>query len=173
MVVVLVMVVEEEAVVEVEKCTEEVKMKGSCLCGGIEFEIIDFSGKIYQCHCTLCRKQGGSSSNTGTIVPKSQLNWLSGEKLIKTWTKDTGFTSSFCICCGSLVPNALRKLEYYWVPVGALDNDATHQGIFQIVANLYIDSSAGWALVSPNGARYETMPEVSELLVLLDHQLHS
>lgn len=54
-------------------------MKGSCLCGGVEFAIDGFNGNIYQCHCTLCRKQGDSSSNTGAIVSLTQLNWLKGE----------------------------------------------------------------------------------------------
>lgn len=92
--------------------------------------------------------------------------------MIKTWTKDTGFTSSFCTCCGSLVPNALRSLAFYWVSVGALNDDATQQGVFQIVANLFVDSRVGWAVVSPDGERYETMPKVSGLLALLDHEFH-
>ncbi len=87
-------------------------MIGRCLCGGIEYELTGLSGNIYQCHCTLCRKQGGSSSNSGTVVPMNQLTWLKGEGNIKTWVKETGFTSSFCENCGSLVPNLLRKLDY-------------------------------------------------------------
>lgn len=143
-------------------------MKGSCLCGGIEFEVTGLSGNIYQCHCNLCRKQGGSSSNTGTVVPVDQLTWLKGENNIKTWVKETGFTSSFCENCGSLVPNRLRKLNYYWLPVGTLDD-----GPFKIVANLYINSKASWALVSAEGERFETMPEVTEFIELLDNELHA
>ena len=43
-------------------------MQGKCLCGQVAFEILGAVPKLYQCHCSLCRKQGGSTSNTATIV---------------------------------------------------------------------------------------------------------
>ncbi|WP_250656960.1 GFA family protein [Alkalimarinus coralli] len=142
-------------------------MIGRCLCGGIEYEVTGLSGNIYQCHCTLCRKQGGSSSNSGTVVPMSQLKWLKGEENVKTWTKETGFTSCFCQNCGSPVPNLLRKLAYYWVPIGTLED-----GPFKIVANLYQGSKASWAVVSPTGEKFETMPGVQDFIELLGNELH-
>lgn len=143
-------------------------MKGSCLCGEIEFELKTFNGNLYQCHCTLCRKQGGSSSNSGTVVPKDQLVWLTGQDKVRTWTKDTGFTACFCENCGAPVPNVLRKMDFYWVPVGALED-----GPYRIVANLYLDSKASWAVVAPSGARFETMPEIKDFIQLLGHDLHT
>lgn len=142
-------------------------MKGSCLCGEIEYEISEFNGNIYQCHCSMCRKQGGSASNTGAIVPSNRLRWLKGRTNVRTWVKSTGFTSSFCQNCGSLVPNVLRDLDYYWVPVGALDD-----GSFGIVANIYLDSKASWGTVSSSGKRFEAMPALDEFLKLLDVGLH-
>ncbi|MBK8970032.1 MAG: GFA family protein [Hahellaceae bacterium] len=139
-------------------------MKGRCLCGGIEFELKTFNGNMYQCHCTLCRKQGGSSSNSGTVIPKDQLVWLKGQNKVRTWVKDTGFTSCFCEECGSPVPNILRKMDYYWVPVGALED-----GPYRIVANLYLDSKAAWAVVSPTGECFETMPGLKDFIQLLGH----
>ena len=50
-------------------------MKGSCLCGAIGFEIDGPYPKLYQCHCSLCRKQGGSVSNTGLIVAADKFRW--------------------------------------------------------------------------------------------------
>lgn len=144
------------------------KSKGSCLCGAVEFSVEGLSGNIYQCHCSLCRKQGGSASNTGTVVPFDQLNWLKGEESIKAWVKDTGFKSCFCENCGSLVPNQLRGMNYYWVPVGTLED-----GPFKIVANLYLDHKASWGVVSPDGKKFETMPETMEFIKLLGNELHA
>ena len=141
--------------------------KGSCLCGTVEFEVRGLSGNIYQCHCKLCRKQGGSSSNTGTVVPFNQFSWLKGKESVKSWTKDTGFKSCFCENCGALVPNPLRGLNYYWIPVGVLE-----EGPFKIVANLYIDSKASWAVVSPDGKQFEEMPETEEFIKMLGNELH-
>lgn len=141
-------------------------MKGRCLCGAIEYEVTRFSGNIYQCHCRLCRIQGGSSSNSGAIVPLIDLTWTKGHP--KTWVKDSGFTSSFCDNCGSPVPNRLRDLEYYWIPVGCLDGDS-----FKIVANIYLDSKAEWSTISLDGVRYEQMPEVHEFIKMLINEQHA
>lgn len=89
-------------------------MKGSCLCGEIEFELKTFNGNLYQCHCTLCRKQGGSSSNSGTVVPKDQLVWLTGQDKVRTWTKDTGFTACFV----KTVVHRFRMCSEKWISIG-------------------------------------------------------
>ena len=137
-------------------------MKGSCLCGTIEFSVRDLGNRIYQCHCSLCRKQGGSASNSGTVVPLSQLTWISGKEHIKSWVKDSGFRSDFCSNCGSPVPNPLRGRNYYWIPVGVLED-----GPFNIVANLYTGSKASWGVVAPTGKQFETMPELEDFIALL------
>lgn len=137
-------------------------VKGSCLCGNIEFLVRDIGKKMYQCHCSLCRKQGGSASNSGTVVPKDKLQWIKGEEFIKTWRKSTGFTTSFCSNCGSLVPNPLRKFDYYWVPVGTLD-DAE----FKIVMSIYAGSKASWSVLAPGVEEHETMPDFEEFIAML------
>jgi len=144
------------------------KTKGSCLCGSVEFNISNISKNIYQCHCSLCRKQGGSSSNSGTVVPLNALEWVKGKEHIKSWVKESGFRSDFCSTCGGPVPNPLRGLEYYWIPVGTLED-----GPFEIVANLYTDSKAEWGIIAPTGQRYNTRPEIEELIALLTKNGHA
>lgn len=143
-------------------------IKGSCLCGRIEFSVTDMPGNIYQCHCSLCRKQGGSASNSATVIPLSQLEWIKGREYIKSWVKESGFRSDFCSDCGSPVPNPLRGLDYYWVPVGVLED-----GPFGIVANLCTESRASWGVLAPTGQRFETMPALEELIALLAENGHA
>jgi hypothetical protein len=154
---------------ELSKKTEEkMKTKGSCLCGGIEFSITDIGANIYQCHCSLCRKQGGSASNTGTVVPLLNLEWTKGKENIRSWIKDSGFRSDFCSICGSPVPNPLRQFDYYWVPVGTLED-----GPFKIVASIYTKSKASWGVVAPTGKRFEIMPDFEEFISLLCDNGHT
>jgi hypothetical protein len=142
-------------------------VKGGCLCGSVEFTVSDIGRNIYQCHCSLCRKQGGSASNSGTVVPLEKLEWTKGREHVTAWRKETGFSSSFCSHCGSPVPNQLGGSDFYWIPVGTLE-DAP----FQIVANLYIDSKASWGVVAPTGERFETMPELDNFIALLSENGH-
>lgn len=135
-------------------------MRGKCLCGLIEFEVLVAAPKLYQCHCSLCRKQGGGSSNTAAIVAQEQFRWLSGQEHISSWVKDTGFRSDFCSNCGSPVPNPLRSTPYYWVPAGLFEEGVQ----LKVSAHLFVGSKASWDVIASPGTQHETMPELSELL---------
>lgn len=138
-------------------------MLGTCLCSEIKFEILEASPKLYQCHCSLCRKQGGSSSNTALIAAAGGFRWLAGEEHINSYVKATGFRSDFCCKCGSPVPNPLRDTQYFWVPAGLLD-DA--DGL-EISAHFYIDSKAQWDTIPAGGVQYESILELTEFIELM------
>jgi hypothetical protein len=138
-------------------------MHGSCLCGKVRFEVDGPYPRLYQCHCSLCRKQGGSQSNTGLIVAAGKFRWLGGEDLIGKWQRSTGFRSHFCTHCGAPVPNPLRDTGYVWVPGGLLEGGAA----LEIGAQLHLDSRAPWAQVPAGGRRFPTAPSLDELIMLL------
>jgi hypothetical protein len=138
-------------------------MRGHCLCGTIKFEIDGSRFKLYQCHCSLCRRQSGSSSNAATIVPAEKFRWLSGAEFISSWTKDTGFRSDFCSHCGSPVPNPLRSMPYVWVPAGLLENGDE----LEIVSHLFMGSKAPWDSISLEGLHYDAAPDLAEFVTTL------
>ncbi len=143
-------------------------MRCDCLCGQVEFEIIGGVPNLYQCHCSLCRKQGGSSSNTATVIASENFRWLSGQEHIKSWFKDNGFRSDFCSNCGSPIPNPLSNASFYWVPAGLFGEEVTST----IVAHLFVGSKASWDSISQPGKQYETMPDLSEVIELLQSGGH-
>lgn len=138
-------------------------MNGQCLCGTIRFELFESSLKLYQCHCSLCRKQCGTASNLATIVDSQKLHWLSGEEHISTFTLKTGFRSNFCRTCGSPVPNLVRELPYYWIPAGLLEDNAD----LEVVVHVYVGSKAPWEVIPSGINQYETIPEFQEFYNLL------
>jgi len=142
-------------------------MRGTCLCGKIEFQVSDMGPGIYQCHCSLCRKQGGSASNSASLVQRDRFSWISGEQLVSSWVKDNGFRSDFCSCCGSPVPNPVGNSDLYWIPMGLVE-----QGAFEIRAHLFVDSKASWERISSSGDQYRTMPDLDELLAILADNGH-
>jgi hypothetical protein len=135
-------------------------MRGECLCGGVEFEVRDPPQRLYQCHCSLCRKQSGAASNAAFIVRGEQLVWLAGQELISSYVKPSGFRSDFCSKCGSPVPNPLRDTSFVWVPVGLLEGSTT----LSIAMHLFIGSKASWEPSPVSGTLHEEMPVFSELL---------
>ena len=139
-------------------------MRGLCLCGEIEFEISGKVPNLYQCHCSLCRRQGGSLSNAATIIDALALHWICGRSSVASWTKSTGFRSDFCSKCGSPVPNPLRDKPYYWIPAGLLESPET----LTIAVHLFVGSRASWDLTPLTGKAYDTMPTLSKLTSLLN-----
>jgi hypothetical protein len=138
-------------------------LRGSCLCGRVRFEVAGPFPKLYQCHCSLCRKQGGSVSNTGLIVASDKFHWLAGEDSIGKWQRSTGFRSHFCQRCGATAPNPLRDTGYIWVPVGALDDAAS----LEIAAQLFLGSKLDCDRPRADGLQYETAPSLEELIGIL------
>jgi len=138
-------------------------LPGSCLCGAIRFGVDGPFPKLYQCHCSLCRKQGGSASNTGLIVASDKFRWLGGEELIGKWQRSSGFRSWFCQRCGSTVPNPLRDTGFVWVPAGALDDD----GPLEIGAQVLLGSKTSWDRPRTDGLQLEEAPSLAELIEIL------
>jgi hypothetical protein len=138
-------------------------LHGSCLCGAVRFAIEGPFPQLYQCHCSLCRKQGGSVSNTGLIVAADKFRWQGDEPLIGKWQRSTGFRSHFCQRCGAPVPNPLRDTGYIWVPAGLLDDDAS----LRIGAQLFLSSKMECDQPRTDGLQYETAPSLQELIAIL------
>ncbi|MEZ8349440.1 GFA family protein [Vibrio splendidus] len=139
-------------------------MKGNCLCGEVSFELSGTLPPIYQCHCSLCRKVSGSSSNSALIVKSDSFKWLSGTNSIGRYASSSGFKSEFCQCCGSPVPNISASKDTYWVPAGLMSEDLETT----IKAHVYVNSRANWdkAFISDNVEEFATMPSESEWLKL-------
>ena len=135
-------------------------MRGGCLCAGVEFEVRDAPQRLYQCHCSLCRKESGAASNAAFIVRGDQLVWRAGKDLISSYVKPSGFRSDFCSRCGSPVPHALRSTSYVWVPAGLVEESSS----FAVAVHLYIGSKASWEPVPVSGALHEETPGFAQLL---------
>jgi hypothetical protein len=143
--------------------TRDYHMRGKCLCGKVEFEVLGRIARLYQCHCGLCRKQSGSSSNTATIVTENHFRWLAGKEGISSWVKDTGFRSDFCSTCGSPVPNPLRSTDYWWIPAGLLEGESEAK----VAAHLFIGSKASWDEITGTASRYDEMPQLLDIVTIL------
>jgi hypothetical protein len=56
-------------------------IKGSCLCGGVKFEIRVSKGPFELCHCNRCRKVTGSAFAAGFRVRGEDLRIVQGQEL--------------------------------------------------------------------------------------------
>lgn len=75
------------------------KIKGSCLCKSISFEIINECRYSVLCHCTMCQKSNAEFSNY-TKVQKENIKFLN-KKNLKWFLSSKNYKRGFCNNCGS------------------------------------------------------------------------
>ena len=103
-------------------------IRGSCLCGGVQFEIDRAVGPVELCHCARCRKVSGSSALMTVGVRTADYRLLSGAELIRSFTAPIlyappAYRSTFCARCGSQVPPAQPEGEQFEIAAGTFDED--------------------------------------------------
>lgn len=132
---------------------------GQCLCSSVQFKINRNIDVIYQCYCSLCRKQSGTHSNHATMIHITKFEWITDQQLITTYKKDSGFTSSFCQKCGSPVPNKIGQTDYVWIPLGLIENNIHPTRHI----NFCLSSKANWEGLDLQEADYEHLPSWDEI----------
>ncbi len=117
---------------------------GSCLCGGVRFEIASFASDIYKCHCSRCRKQFGAACGTAAMAHAEGFRWTRGEDLIRRFRPEgSAYDTCFCQTCGSNVPLHLEAAHWYYVPMGLIDGSP---GI-PLTRHSHVDSKADWEIL--------------------------
>jgi hypothetical protein len=129
-------------------------LRGSCLCGGVEFELAEGPETLRYCHCESCKKLSGSIGTVNGRVPSSAIRILAGKELLQTFQPAEGSAKTFCRTCGSnLFGGGWPDSETTSVRASALDDpfDARPS------AHLFVRSVAAWETLPDDGLeRFET-----------------
>ena len=97
---------------------------GSCLCGGVRFELTAPFRRANHCHCSRCRKHSGTFGLTQGRVRRDGFRLVQGEELIRVYRPAAGMTKAFCSVCGSsLFGGTWPDGPEVSVRFGALDGD--------------------------------------------------
>ncbi len=126
-------------------------IQGSCLCGGVRFEISGKVSAIGQCHCSLCRKVSGTASNSALLTARGSLRWTQGEELAQIYTRPTGWTTTFCRVCGSPLPLPHPSGKLFLLPAGLLDDDPGTR----VEQHIYVGSKAAWDEIAGTAPQYK------------------
>jgi hypothetical protein len=130
---------------------------GSCLCGGVRYEVELPFRRANHCHCSRCRKQSGTFGGTQGRIAKERVRLLEGEELLTVYEPAPGAARKvFCQCCGSSVFGG------FWpdgddvsVRFGTLDGDPQIKPQY----HSFVDSRAPWDELPDDGLpRYPRAP---------------
>ena len=116
-------------------------LTGSCLCGGVRYEIDGTLGAVTNCHCSLCRKMSGSAFASGTTIAAASFRFIAGQELLKEWRSSPGNHRVFCGRCGSpILKRKDKNPEHIRFRPGTLDSDP---GV-RVSKHLHVSSKAPW-----------------------------
>lgn len=123
-------------------------IRGSCLCGGVKFEIVRTTGPFELCHCNRCRKVTGSAYMAGLLVQRKDFLLIDGKHLIKTFEAPIieappAYRQCFCARCGCPVPNPTHGGSWF-VPAGLLDDDPE----VKPDKHIYVEFKAPWDTIT-------------------------
>ena len=130
-------------------------MKGSCLCGGVAFEIGGDIGPFELCHCNRCRKASGSAYAALLEVKAKGYRMVQGRELVRSYQaplieNPPLYEVWFCSTCGSWVPDPDPKGDMLEVPAGLLEEPTN----VTPDKHIYIDLKAGWDDIDGDVAKF-------------------
>jgi len=141
----------------VDAMNEAEVLTGSCLCGGVSFEIRSPFLRFAYCHCSRCRKATGSGHATNLYGSPERFAWLAGESLVVRYDLPSArrFSTVFCSRCGTPLPHHTRSGREVVVPAGSLDTQPRQQPS----VGVYCASAPRWSLQSESVPRFPELPE--------------
>lgn len=132
------------------------RIKGSCLCGGIAFELTGAPKGVTHCHCSRCRKVRGTGHATNLFLPLSELRYVRGEELLTRYKLPGAkrFGHVFCKVCGSSLPRLDEELGIAIVPMGSFDDDPK----IRPNRHIHVDSKAPWDAITDDLPQFPAGP---------------
>lgn len=126
-------------------------VRGSCLCGALQFEIDGRISDIHRGHCSVCRKATGAGAIAVLATATRSFKWLTGEDAIRTFRRPSGWTAAFCPTCGTPAPRLHENGKIWSIPAGCRDDDPDTQ----VAERIFVGSIATRERVSPGAAEHD------------------
>lgn len=128
-------------------------IRGSCLCGAVRFEIAGPPLWLAYCHCSRCRKSGGSANLS---VRAEQFRWIQGRELVKRYVPEPPYDIVRCFCsvCGSYLGEPDTSDVSFPVAANALDDDPGVRPVF----HEWVTDLPAWYEIHDDLPRFERSP---------------
>ncbi len=133
----------------------QAKIEGSCLCGGVRYEV---SGPLFamaRCHCRECRKASGAEFATNASTKAEDFRVVSGEDLLREYETSPGQARVFCGRCGSpLIKRIADKPDKIRIRLGTLDSDIDERAALHV----WVSEKPSWSEINDELPQFEKAP---------------
>jgi hypothetical protein len=123
-------------------------LEGSCLCGGVRFEVTgEFEPRSY-CHCASCKRLSGGAATANGRARSDSIRITAGRELLRTYQPEEGSAKTFCSVCGSnLFGGGWPESEQASVRLSAIDDRVPGRP----QKHIYVRSVAMWETLPDDG----------------------
>jgi hypothetical protein len=128
-------------------------LKGSCLCGGVTYDVRDEFSYSLMCHCSQCRRATGSAFKPFAGIERHKLAISAGEENTLRFGDATTY-DVHCRTCGSLLYSVVRDSQYAHVTLGTLIDDPA----IRPTAHIFVDSKAPWHAINDDLPQHAGFP---------------
>jgi len=130
-------------------------VKGSCLCGAVEYQVTGPLGPIVYCHCSRCRKASGAPFAAVAAVAAADFRVIKGDQALRSYRNEAGVHRVFCGNCGSpIIGRRDSAPETLRLRIGTLDTPLEAK----VSAHIFVASKAEWYDICDSAPQYEERP---------------
>lgn len=131
-------------------------IRGSCLCGGIKFEIDGAVMMSRYCHCKNCRKFSGTAQAAWGLVNAADFKQTVSDSALKKFDAGSGSLRTFCSSCGSSLWFEPQNMpDFLGIALGAIDEGE----VSAPEAHLWVGSSPDWESIEGDLPQYDTIQQ--------------
>ncbi|MGI9303510.1 MAG: GFA family protein, partial [Gammaproteobacteria bacterium] len=93
-------------------------LRGSCLCGGVAYEVRAPLKMVHNCHCSRCRKARAAAHTTNGFTKIDGVSYVRGGDKLKNYKVPQAryFTQVFCKTCGAGRPRLDAERDIAVIP---------------------------------------------------------
>ncbi|MFT5603150.1 MAG: hypothetical protein ACI9G5_000100 [Paracoccaceae bacterium] len=138
-------------------------LKGTCLCGEVEYQITNNPLMIVACHCLSCQKSSGGGYTSTMALPEASFTLINGNPDCWDKTDENGIHHRryFCGTCACRLHYTSADMpRVVKLKTGTLEN-SNH-----IIpdAHFYVSRKPAWFSLPASAVQFETVPKSQEEL---------
>jgi hypothetical protein len=129
------------------------QLKGSCLCGAVQYQVRDEFVYSLICHCSQCRRATGAASKPFAGIERGKLSLTQGGEAVMRYGDDLTH-DVHCARCGSLLFSNIGTGPYVHVTLGTLVDEPS----VRPTAHIFVGSKAGWDHITDRLPQFAEFP---------------
>jgi hypothetical protein len=130
--------------------TGPAKLRGSCLCGAVQYEVADAFAYALNCHCSNCRRATGAAFKPFAGIVRTALTVTRGSDRLLVYGSEENH-DAHCAGCGSMLYSLVRDAAWVHVTLGTLVDPPS----IRPSAHIFVGSKAPWFAITDNLPQYE------------------